>query len=343
MVLQLLKRLTVPDRTTGAASRHVTGYDLVRVLIGVVLLSAAITKGYSGYSLTTRPTVESDWFLFATVVLELLLGVWLISGAFRPMSWTVSMTCFTCYACVSLHKALAGEASCGCFGKLVVNPWLTLAFNVAVLCVLLYWRPARGDGALWNRRTWALSTLPAISIALGFAIYDYRPVWSDNTNIFHRISSRSPRETEWVDRVVSGITANYKIIERVDASFKSTRLTKGIKEQRQSGTARKPGTIINLQLPREDFHGEYYLRGENMTHKQSFDLLGNRSTQWLLLLDGTWTQYVETMTANDGVRSLAWIRRQDQMPDLTDVDLRDLASPCIRLRLVDILLSERTG
>jgi hypothetical protein len=40
---------------------------------------------------------------------------------------------------VSLYLALAGQRSCGCFGRMTVSPWLTLIFDIAAMAALVPW------------------------------------------------------------------------------------------------------------------------------------------------------------------------------------------------------------
>ena len=56
-----------------------TPYDVVRVVLGLLLLVAA---GLKGYQLATEPLVaagvlNSGWFLIGTVEFEFFLGLWL--------------------------------------------------------------------------------------------------------------------------------------------------------------------------------------------------------------------------------------------------------------------------
>jgi hypothetical protein len=44
---------------------------------------------------------------------------------------------------VSLYLALAGQRSCGCFGRVTASPWLTFAIDSAALVALVIWRPGR--------------------------------------------------------------------------------------------------------------------------------------------------------------------------------------------------------
>jgi hypothetical protein len=124
-------------------SRGITGFDVLRGLIGLLLLLAASLKAYQ---LATEPVVgtgllESRWLLIGVIEWELLLGLWLLSGVWLRVSWTVTSLCFAAFAGVSLWKALSGEASCGCFGKVGINPWWTLLIDLAVIASMLRFSP----------------------------------------------------------------------------------------------------------------------------------------------------------------------------------------------------------
>ncbi len=62
----------------------VSGYGVVRVALGLLLLTAA---GLKGYQLATEPVAEdglltSRWFLIAVVEFELTFSLWLLSGSY---------------------------------------------------------------------------------------------------------------------------------------------------------------------------------------------------------------------------------------------------------------------
>jgi hypothetical protein len=118
---------------------RVAPYDVIRVLLGLILSLAAAFKGYE---LATEPVTgsgvfDSRWSLIVVVEVELALGLWLLSGMHpRETRWG-TLVCFAAFAVVSLYKALSGEDSCGCFGKLSISPWYTLIFDAFVIVVLL--------------------------------------------------------------------------------------------------------------------------------------------------------------------------------------------------------------
>ncbi len=177
-----------------ARVRASLGYDILRILLAAVLLTAAVLKTYE---LATGPVLgngllDSRWLLMAVVEFELFFGIWLLSGFYPRQTWAAAILCFGIFACVSLYKALAGHASCGCFGPVPINPWYTTAFDAAIVLLLLYWRP-RGlsrlslavilkgtDGApceAWSRwsakdlRGTANASVPLRSLSKVFAIW----------------------------------------------------------------------------------------------------------------------------------------------------------------------------
>ena len=102
--------------------------DIVLKLLGILLVVAAVLKGWQ---LLTEPMANNDiWtnriFLILTVEFEIALGIWLLSGLFKKAAWMATISCFSLFSFVSLYKGLAGAESCGCFGSVHVNPWITL-------------------------------------------------------------------------------------------------------------------------------------------------------------------------------------------------------------------------
>jgi len=130
-----------PWRWTNGLS--VSPFRAVQLALGLLLLTAA---GLKTHQLATEPVMatgvlESRWFLIAIVEFELLFGIWLLSGLYPRSTWVLAVVCFVTFSCYSLWKATSGAASCGCFGKVEVNPWHTFIFDVAAVGVLLLWRP----------------------------------------------------------------------------------------------------------------------------------------------------------------------------------------------------------
>jgi len=120
-----------------------SGYDIVRILAAVVLLTAA---GLKCHQLSTEPILaktwlDARWLLITAVEFELLFGIWLISNNLPRLTWLAALGCFSLFTCISLYKAWAGYGSCGCFGALVVLPQRTAMLDLAFVLSLLIWRP----------------------------------------------------------------------------------------------------------------------------------------------------------------------------------------------------------
>lgn len=132
--------------------------DVVLKGLGLLLVVAAVLKGHE---LLTVPVANQDiWssraFLIFQVEFELALGIWLLSGVFKPLAWLAGVACFTLFCGVALYKALTGAASCGCFGTVHVNPWITLfAIDLPAAILLLVLRPKSVFGSLG--RSWSLT------------------------------------------------------------------------------------------------------------------------------------------------------------------------------------------
>ena len=98
---------TKPDRA----------YQVVRLAIAAILLTAAALKGYD---LATGPVVgtgllSSRWVLVGVVEVELFLAFWVVGNVWRKLTWLALLACFSAFSCVSLYKALSGYPTCGLF------------------------------------------------------------------------------------------------------------------------------------------------------------------------------------------------------------------------------------
>ncbi|RKY20497.1 MAG: hypothetical protein DRP62_08540 [Planctomycetota bacterium] len=121
-----------------------TANQIVMVVTGSVLIAAA---GLKVHHLLTEPIIsEGFWesweFFLIQIPLELGLGIWLVSGLFRKAAWAVATISFGLFIAVTLQKGLIGAESCGCFGRVHVNPWITLsAVDIPLFVMLLIFRP----------------------------------------------------------------------------------------------------------------------------------------------------------------------------------------------------------
>jgi len=110
----------------------------VRSALGLLLPMAGILKAHQ---LATEPVANTDifsyrWSLTGRVYFELIFGVWLLSGLHKRLTWVAAVGCFVFFSGVTLYKALSGAATCGCFGKVEVNPWYTLILDASAFALL---------------------------------------------------------------------------------------------------------------------------------------------------------------------------------------------------------------
>ena len=102
-VQALFSRASDPDEGRPGAGR-LAGYDVVRIVLGLVLLTAAALKGYQ---LATELVVESGlltsrWFLIGVVEFELFFGLWLLAKVYPRSTSTVALRCFSHFTGVPL-------------------------------------------------------------------------------------------------------------------------------------------------------------------------------------------------------------------------------------------------
>lgn len=117
---------------------------VVMAIASIVLLFASATKYWM---IMTKPTLslnfwDSREFIIIQIFLTTGLGIWLICGLFRKAGWLLAVLAFIVFILDSTYKGIVGADSCGCFGEVAVNPWVTVfAINLPILALLLIFRP----------------------------------------------------------------------------------------------------------------------------------------------------------------------------------------------------------
>jgi thiol-disulfide isomerase/thioredoxin len=121
---------------------------LARFGCAAILIIAATLKTHQ---LIANPALGvlygSRWLHAGLIEYECILAVWLLSGL-RP-AWCrgVLLVSFAGFGCYSLYLALSGTESCGCFGQVRVNPWLTFTLDAGLVVLLWQWSPHCGGGS----------------------------------------------------------------------------------------------------------------------------------------------------------------------------------------------------
>lgn len=124
---------------------------------------------------------ESYEFFLIQIPLEFALGAWMACGLFRKAAWIAGVLAYFGFIGITLGKALLGFESCGCFGQIHVNPWLTLlAIDIPFFLLLAIFRP-KGEKLLpppWpNVAHAAVCAVPILGfmVLVSPAIVTFRP------------------------------------------------------------------------------------------------------------------------------------------------------------------------
>jgi hypothetical protein len=111
---------------------------------GAVLLAAVMLKVQSSGTVVVR---QVDLFppraRAGAAIVEALVGLWLLSGFWARGAWFAGIGLFGTLATVSGYLGLIGQTSCGCFGRVDVSPWVSLALDAVCVAALLAVRPRR--------------------------------------------------------------------------------------------------------------------------------------------------------------------------------------------------------
>lgn len=119
----------------------------VMICAGTLLIVASILKYLELLNVyipswKEKGVWESWEFFLVQIPAEFCLGVWMVSGIFRKAGWLIGTLCYIFFVGVTLFKGLTGQTSCGCFGQIHINPWITLfAIDIPLAAALIICRP----------------------------------------------------------------------------------------------------------------------------------------------------------------------------------------------------------
>lgn len=189
----------------GKSSDKKTAARIVMAVTGSVLIIATALKIHH---LLTEPIIsETFWeswqFFLIQIPLELGLGIWLVCGLFRKAANLAAVICFALFTVVTLQRAIAGAESCGCFGRVHVNPWITLlAIDIPILAALLLF-PIKNEKLLpppWPslKRLFgtAIPTFTLMALIMTVLIFNRPPEKSDTYEVV--------RPEEWLVTASAG-------------------------------------------------------------------------------------------------------------------------------------------
>jgi hypothetical protein len=115
---------------------------IMAVVAAFFIVAAALkSKQILTEPILTKGFWESWLFLVIQIPLEFGLGIWLLCGLFRKVAWMLATLAFAGFVIITGYKAFSGDASCGCFGTVHMNPWITLlTIDIPLfILLLLFW------------------------------------------------------------------------------------------------------------------------------------------------------------------------------------------------------------
>jgi thiol-disulfide isomerase/thioredoxin len=152
--------------------RRLDPYDFTRWAAALLLLAAAVLKAHAVVTgpltdglLTSRPLV------MLLIEGEFLFAVLLATGFFRTHVRFLAIGLFALLAVAAAYEAFSGAASCGCFGRVQVDPRVTLSFDLLLLAALVIFSPSRPSPAAPSGRTLAVLLLPTIAVAAAGGLF----------------------------------------------------------------------------------------------------------------------------------------------------------------------------
>lgn len=157
------------------------GFTIVRILIGTLLLAAAALKAHALWAESTSPFGEFFAAKWGTVWMEfeIVLGCWLLWGAQPALLWVATFLTLLTLSAASFVMGVQQLPSCGCFGRVTINPWYTFALDLVLLVLLLLARPLlhgvngrslRPSASSLLALAWILPVTGGVFAALGLAL-----------------------------------------------------------------------------------------------------------------------------------------------------------------------------
>lgn len=179
MIESVFRNIEKPNR-----KMHKIFNASIPYVIGILLFISATLKAYelSTVPVTVNGNFSSRVFSTGVVLIELAFSLVLLNGFWIQQVWKATITLFILFAGFSLYKALAGFESCGCFGRVQLNPWWTFLMDILVLVMLSRSKPEANVVTLFDRlrlRT-ALLFFVFAGGAVGFFNLTYEPTVLNN-------------------------------------------------------------------------------------------------------------------------------------------------------------------
>ncbi len=129
------------------------------------------------------------------------------------MIWALSLLCFSGFALVSFYKGISGQATCGCFGRVPVNPWYTFALDAAAVLALLRWRP-RGESRSHVHTFPRFATVSALGLLVGTPVA--LATWTEPVGTLTDLGELLPDGKTILLKPESWVGKRFPLLEHID-------------------------------------------------------------------------------------------------------------------------------
>lgn len=243
-------------------------YAVISRMVAAFLLFAGVMKFHE--FLTLDYDQISTLFLMLAAG-EILFAVWLIFGFYPKWSRLAVLFVFLVLANVAFSQALAEKASCGCFGRLPVMPWMVLGIDLAVVALLCFVPGVESPPSETRAFRRSLVVVAATVVLLsGVAAASRLVSWGNPSD------PNSPQAHRLVTMVCDGITKNHDSYKSLQFSVKTVMQSPGAKEETTTRRdAKGQVTAVVRTSPRFEQSFNYLMRGSDLRS----DLLGDPASQ----------------------------------------------------------------
>ena len=143
----------------------------VRLLIAFYLLVAVLLKAFfpAESAIMVAGYGVPSWLMLIIPQIELALAFAVALNLSPKATYPIGLGLFTLFGLFSLHRAISGAESCGCFGALTVNPWLTFVLDLFVVGIFIVTWP-RSNPKRSGVAVWILPLYITVALTLGIQI-----------------------------------------------------------------------------------------------------------------------------------------------------------------------------
>ena len=175
---------------------------ILKILLGVLFIVSAILKivgmdrfeiyiySYHFFSLNFSFLVAR-----AAIILELILGIGLVSNCFHKLMWWGSVSMLLGYTGLLVYALVLGRNdNCHCFGDVLqFNPWQSIIKNIVLLALFVLVYKVKG----WRfKYDWAALSAVIIGCCVAvFAISPMLPSIAKGSNPTIQMTKRTANET----------------------------------------------------------------------------------------------------------------------------------------------------